>query len=121
MRVGEYNRSIPGLLKNALDWLSRPPSGAALTGKPVAIIGASPGQSGTRRAQAALRQGPAAMGAVVLPSPTMFLSEAAGLFDPEGRLVDEPTRDRVKALLSAFHCWMHHQGCHHPTEVVDGA
>lgn len=102
----EYNWSIPGVLKNAIDWLSRPAPEEVLSGKPVAVIGASSGQWGTRLAQAALRQVLAATEAEVLPRPAMFVRHAERLFDPAGRLVDRPTREQLEAVLGAFSRWI---------------
>jgi chromate reductase, NAD(P)H dehydrogenase (quinone) len=102
----EYNQSIPGVLKNAVDWLSRPEPGAALIGKPVAIIGASGGRWGTRLAQAALRQTLTAAESLVLPQPALYVREAARLFDEDGRLTHDPTREQLRQVLSAFARWI---------------
>jgi chromate reductase len=102
----EYNWSIPGVLKNALDWLSRPAPDEVLIDKPVAVIGASSGTWGTRLAQAALRQVLTATEAALMPRPALFVREAERLFDPAGRLVDQPTRERLTALLAAFDRWI---------------
>jgi chromate reductase len=102
----EYNNSIPGVLKNAIDWLSRPGPGEVLVGKPVAVIGASSGRWGTRLAQSALRQVLYATEALVLPKPALFVREAAGLFDGAAQLVDPPTREQLKAVLAAFVRWI---------------
>jgi len=104
----EYNWSIPGVLKNAIDWLSRPAPEEVLTDKPVAVIGASSGKWGTRLAQAALRQVLTATEAAVLPRPALFVREAERLFDPAGRLVDQPTREQLTAVLTAFSHWIDH-------------
>lgn len=102
----EYNQSLPGVLKNAIDWLSRPDGESVLTGKPVAILGATPGAWGTRLAQSALRHVLAAVESRVLPSPALYLRDAARLFDAEGRLLDAPTRERLNGLLGAFAEWI---------------
>lgn len=102
----EYNWSIPGVLKNALDWLSRPAPDAVLVGKPVALIGMSSGKWGTRLAQAALRQILTACEADVLPRPAMFVESARERFDTAGRLVDGPTREDLVDVLLAFSRWM---------------
>jgi chromate reductase len=102
----EYNQSFPGVLKNAIDWLSRPAPDEVLAGKPVAVTGATPGRWGTRLAQAALRHVLQATGALVLPAPTLFVRDAAQLFDASGRLTDEPTREALRALLVAFRAWV---------------
>jgi chromate reductase, NAD(P)H dehydrogenase (quinone) len=102
----EYNHSIPGVLKNAIDWLSRPAPREVLAGKPVAIVGASAGPFGTRLAQSALRQVLYATECLVLPGPALFVRDAARLFDHAGRLIDAPSRERVAAILSAFVAWI---------------
>jgi chromate reductase, NAD(P)H dehydrogenase (quinone) len=98
----EYNHGIPGVLKNAIDWLSRPAPEEVLAAKPVAIIGASSGPSGTRLAQAALREVLYATESFVLPGPAILASGAARLFDDSGKLVDAAMRERLQALLAAF-------------------
>jgi len=98
----EYNHSLPGVLKNAIDWLSRQTPEGVLIGKPVAVIGASGGPSGTRLAQAALRQVLYATESLILPSPSLFARDASRLFDESGRLVDRPTRDRLQSILVAL-------------------
>jgi chromate reductase, NAD(P)H dehydrogenase (quinone) len=100
----EYNHSVPGVLKNAIDWLSRPP-GEVLAGKPVAVIGASTGRWGTRLAQAALRQVLHATEAAVLPSPALFVASAPQLFDDDGRLTDPATARQLAAVLAALSRW----------------
>ena len=102
----EYNHSIPGVLKNVIDWLSRPAPREVLAGKPVAVIGASGGPSGTRLAQAALRQVLYATECLVLPGVALYAREAGKLFDGERRLVDVATRDRLRVILSAFAVWI---------------
>lgn len=106
----EYNQSLPGVLKNMLDWLSRPAPDEVLEGKPVSVIGASTGPWGTRLAQSSLRQVLHATGAHVLPGPALYLRDAARLFDPMGRLIDEPTRERLQAVLTALAGWMARAG-----------
>jgi chromate reductase len=111
----EYNQSLPGVLKNAIDWLSRAAptglsSGEVLIGKPVAIMGASPGRWGTRLAQAALRQVLAATEAVVMPAPMLFVRDAALAFDADGLLVDASALCSLQDLLRAFGHWIDHVG-----------
>lgn len=101
----EYNWSIPGVLKNAIDWLSRPPA-EVLIGKPVAIIGATAGRWGTRLAQAALRQVLTATESIVMPAPAMFVRDAAAVFAEDGRLIDAPTLTQLDAVLAAFVRWI---------------
>ncbi|HEX7111755.1 MAG TPA: NAD(P)H-dependent oxidoreductase [Mizugakiibacter sp.] len=102
----EYNQSLPGVLKNAIDWLSRPWPDEVLAGKPVAVIGASSGRWGTRLAQAALRQVLYATEARVLPAPNLYVREAEHLFDAGGRLQDAATFESLAAVLSAFARWI---------------
>ena len=102
----EYNWSIPGVLKNAIDWLSRPAPEEVLIDKPVAVIGASSGKWGTRLAQAALRQVLTATEAAVLPRPALFVRDAERVFDSAGRLVHRPTREQLTAVLAAFFHWI---------------
>jgi chromate reductase len=105
----EYNQSIPGVLKNAIDWLSRPPQ-EVLVGKPIAVIGASAGRWGTRLAQSHLRHVLYATEALVMPQPSLFLAGAASLFDGAGRLDDEQTSRALRELLVAFHGWIRRSG-----------
>ena len=100
----EYNYSVPGVLKNAIDWASRPPN-QPFDGKPVAIMGASPGVIGTARAQYHLRQSFVFLNACVLNKPEVMIGSAATRFDAEGNLTDEATRGFIKALLAALADW----------------
>ncbi len=102
----EYNHCVPGVLKNAIDWASRPPRNSVLTGKPVAIMGASTGGGGTARAQAHLRDGLAYTNGLVLPLPEVLVSSAAAKFDAESNLTDAETRDEVRDLLKALAAWV---------------
>jgi chromate reductase len=102
----EYNQSIPGVLKNAIDWLSRPAPNEVLEGKAVSVVGASTGPWGTRLAQSALRQVLHATGAYVLPGPALFVRDAERMFDATGHLVDGPTRKRLEAILAALDEWI---------------
>jgi chromate reductase, NAD(P)H dehydrogenase (quinone) len=102
----EYNFSVPGVLKNAIDWISRPPGDAALRGKPVGVLGASPGAVGTARAQFHLRGVLANLNAIVMPQPSVVVAGAAQKFDAAGRLTDEETRKHVRAYLEAFARWI---------------
>jgi chromate reductase len=96
----EYNRGIPGGLKNAIDWASRPALASPLSGKPVAIMGASTGRSGTARAQQQLREALGFPRAVVLEEPEVLVPEAYLHFDENGELVDEETREQIAELLA---------------------
>jgi chromate reductase len=100
----EYNRSIPGALKNAIDWASRPPD-VPLLGKPVAMLGASPGILGTARAQYHLRQCCVFLDMHPVNKPEVFIAQAASKFDAQGRLTDQTARDLIGQLLVALRDW----------------
>lgn len=102
----EYNQSMPGVLKNVVDWLSRAAPDEVLAGKPVAVLGASSGRWGTRLAQHALRQTLFATEARVMPAPALYIRDAAGLFDDAGWLKDAGTQQSLQALLDAFAHWV---------------
>lgn len=104
MSTPEYNSSISGVLKNALDWASRAPQ-PPFTGKPVAIMGASTGVFGTARAQMVLRQVLGHIGALVMPKPEVMVAKAQDAFDEHGKLVNETTRGFLKDLLVALADW----------------
>jgi chromate reductase len=100
----EYNYSIPGVLKNAIDWASRPPE-QPFDGKPIAIMGASGGGFGTARAQYHLRQCFVFLNAPIMLRPEVMIATAQNKFDAEGKLTDQPTRDAIAALLAALPAW----------------
>lgn len=103
----EYNHAMPGVLKNALDWLSREsPAGEVLSEKPVGVLGASSGPWGTRLAQASLRQVLHACGALVMPAPTLFVANAASRFDADSALTDLATVQSLQSFTLAFERWM---------------
>jgi chromate reductase len=95
----EYNASIPGVLKNAIDWASRPPE-RVLDGKPGAILGAAPGQFGTIRAQLHLRQILTHVNMQLINKPEVYILQAKSKFDADGRLTDETSRGFVRDLLA---------------------
>ncbi len=101
----EYNYSMPGVMKNALDWASRPANQTPLSGKPLGIMGASAGPWGTARAQLHLRQSCVYFNSLPLNKPVVQIARAALKFDAEGRLIDEPTRQEIRALLEALAVW----------------
>lgn len=101
----EYNYSVPGVLKNAIDWGSRPPGDNIWGGKPAAIMGASPGRFGTARAQYHLRQVLLGVNMYALNMPQVMISEAASRFDAEGNLIDEKARDFIVRLLGNLVEW----------------
>lgn len=102
----EYGYSIPGVLKNALDWASRPIGRSALRGKPVAIMGASVGRSGTMRAQLHLRQILQHMGAITIPEPEIYVTFAPDKFNAFGELADKTTLDQTRQLVQNLHDWV---------------
>jgi chromate reductase len=101
----EYNYSVPGVLKNAIDWVSRPHGDNAWDGKPVAIMGASIGMLGTARAQYHLRQIFVYLNMYAFNRPEVMIPNAADKFDANGDLVDEDTRKRIRELMSALTSW----------------
>ncbi|WP_227997032.1 NADPH-dependent FMN reductase [Nocardia australiensis] len=84
----EYNGGTPGVLKNALDWLSLPRGASVLHRKPVALVGVTPGRLGTARSQFELRHTFIFTQSAVIPGPEVLLSNAAERFDADGRLID---------------------------------
>ncbi|SRR6266568_2544103 len=97
----EYNYSIPGPLKNAIDWASRPPD-QPFDGKPIAIMGASPSMLGTARAQYHLRQCFVYLNGMVLNRPEVMIAAAHGKFDEQGRLLDDKARQLIGDLVAAL-------------------
>jgi chromate reductase, NAD(P)H dehydrogenase (quinone) len=98
----EYNRGVPGVLKNAIDWASRPPLASPLTGKPVAVMGASTGRGGTARAQEQLRAALEFSRATVLEQPEVLVPEAFMRFDEHGELVDGGIRAELAELVDTL-------------------
>lgn len=101
----EYNYSIPGVLKNAIDWASRPYPDNAFKGKPVAIMGASIGMLGTGRAQYHLRQCFVFLDMYPINNPEVMVPFAEGKFDRNGRLTDENIRGLIVELLQSLIGW----------------
>lgn len=101
----EYNYSIPGGLKNALDWISRPPDLSPMRGKPVGLVGAASGMSGTIRAQTHMRQMLLYSDSPCLSQPEVLIPRAHERFDAEGKLTDNSTRmllERFGVAMIAF-------------------
>jgi chromate reductase len=96
------------VLKNAIDWASRPYGESAWEGKPVAVMGASAGRLGTARAQYHLRQTFVFLNIHPLNRPEVMLGDADELFDEQGNLTDEDTRERIRKLLQALVAWTKH-------------
>jgi chromate reductase len=97
----EYNYSFPGVLKNAIDWASRPPD-QPFDGKPIALMGATPGGLGTSRAQYQLRQVFIYLNGQVLNRPEVMISAAPSKFDADGKLIDEATTENLRKLLAVL-------------------
>jgi len=104
--IPEYNYSMSGVLKNAIDWVSRPPNESPLDGKPIAIMGASVGLSGTTRAQMHFRQLCVFTNMLPLNKPQVMVPRAADKFSSDGILKDEDTRDHVRLLTKALLEWI---------------
>ena len=98
----EYNHGVPGVLKNAIDWLSRPPGDTSLNGKVAALMGASPGMTGTGRGQSQLRQAFVFTNTYALLQPEVLVARAHEKFDADGRLVHQATRDFLATFLQRF-------------------
>lgn len=101
----EYNYSIPGVLKNAIDWASRPYGDNALDGKPVALMSVSIGRFGGARMQYHLRQSFVFLNMYPINSPEFMLPNAEEHFDANGKLIDEEARQRVRELLTSLVQW----------------
>jgi chromate reductase, NAD(P)H dehydrogenase (quinone) len=105
----EYNHGVPGVLKNAIDWLSQPLRQSALEGKPTALMGASTGLAGTARSQSQLRQSFVLTNSPVMLQPEVLVGHAPEKFDTMGRLTDGPTRQFVTVFLTQFVHWLRQQ------------
>jgi chromate reductase len=103
----EYNYSIPGVLKNAIDWASRPYGDNAWEDKPVAVMGASVSTLGSARAQYHLRQVFVFTNMHPLNRPEVMIGDAARRFDEQGRLKDETSRDLIRQMLEELARWGH--------------
>ncbi len=95
----EYNYSVPGVLKNAIDWASRPPS-PPLARKPVACMGGSPGMHGAVRSVSHLREICLGLGMLMVPKPEVYVAKVNERFDAAGTLTDEPTKKFVAELVA---------------------
>lgn len=102
----EYNHGVPGVMKNAFDWLSRPPRRSVLQGKPTALMGASPGTTGTARGQSQLRQSFVFTDTPAMLQPEVLVGRAHERFDAEGNLTDQKVRDYLVAFLERFADWI---------------
>ncbi|HEY4365596.1 MAG TPA: NAD(P)H-dependent oxidoreductase [Steroidobacteraceae bacterium] len=102
----EYNRSIPGVLKNALDVGSRPWGKSVWNGKPAAVISVTPGALGAMAAHHHLRQILYALNVAAMPHPEAYIPAAATLFDTNGQLTNVATREFLSAFLRSFETWI---------------
>jgi chromate reductase, NAD(P)H dehydrogenase (quinone) len=102
----EYNYGIPGVLKNAIDWASRPPGKSTLYGKPAAIMGASQGAGGTIRSQLALRQTFLFVEVHTMLKPEILIASSRDKFDDKGNLSDQRTREFLIKFLKSFVSWI---------------
>lgn len=101
----EYNYSIPGVLKNAIDWASRAPN-SPLSGKPLAIMGATMGMGGTMKAQMHLRQVCVNTNLIPMNKPEILISAAHEKFDTNGKLTDEAIREQITKMLISYKSWV---------------
>jgi chromate reductase len=101
----EYNYSIPGVLKNAIDWASRPHGDNVLEGKPVAIMGASIGMLGTARAQYHLRQTFVFLNMYPVNKPEVMVPFAQNSINEQGQVTDQKTKDKIRELLESLVTW----------------
>lgn len=101
----EYNYSVPGVLKNAIDWVSRPPAESPFDGKPIAILGASAGLMGTVRSQQHLRQTCMALNMLPVNKPEVLIGQAGSKFAEDGTLKDAATAKFVAQLVQALYDW----------------
>ena len=106
----EYNYSIPGVLKNAIDWASRPYGDSAWDGKPVAVMGASVGVFGSVRAQYHLRQCFIYLNMYPVNKPEVMIGNASERFDEQGNLIDEVSKNLIRQLLRNLVDWTHKLG-----------
>jgi chromate reductase, NAD(P)H dehydrogenase (quinone) len=105
----EYNHGVPGVMKNAIDWLSQPLRQSVLDGKPTALMGASTGPAGTARGQTQLRQAFVLTNTPAMLRPEVLIGRAQEKFDGTGRLTDEGTRQFVASFLEQFAVWIRQQ------------
>jgi len=101
----EYNYSVPGVLKNAIDWASRPYGQSAWDGKPAAIMGASIGSIGTARAQYDLRKMMVFLNMFPINRPEVMIGNCSGKYDEQGNLTDEKTREYITQMLNSLVDW----------------
>lgn len=105
----EYNRSVPGVLKNIIDWGSRPYGQSCWINKPVSIIGTSPSSVGTGIAQAHLRSVMVSLGAIVMGQPEVYLAYSNDLIDADFTITNDGSRQFLQGFLDAFARWVESQ------------
>ena len=105
LAVPEYNYSFSGVIKNAIDWASRPTRDSAWAGKPVALMGASAGMFGSFRAQLALRQSLINLDVLLMSRPELYVPGASTKFDAAGDLIDDDIRQRLTGHVAALVAW----------------
>jgi chromate reductase, NAD(P)H dehydrogenase (quinone) len=112
----EYNNSLPGVLKNAIDWMSRPAADMrrVFGDRPLAIVGATPGPGGTILAQAAWLPVLRTLGVRLFTGGRLQISSAGKVFDAEGRLVDDATRERLRSFMAGFCAFAAHGAAARP-------
>ena len=101
----EYNNGMPGMLKNAIDWASRPAAASVLRDKPVVVMGVSPGAGAAARAQQQVRDAVVYTGGCVLPEPELLVGAAIGKFDDAGNVIDPELRAQVADMVTALRDW----------------
>lgn len=101
----EYNRSVPGVLKNAIDWISRPYGQSSFAGKPVGIVGSSVGPVGTAVAQTDLRHIMLFQNAKVLGQPEIYVANTHEVFNEQGEVLSERWQKNFKQYIEAFVAW----------------
>lgn len=106
----EYNRSVPGVLKNAIDVGSRPYGKSIWDGKPCAVLSVSPGALGAFGANQHLRQSFVFLNMPCMQQPEAYIGGAAALFDAQGHLTNEGTRDLLRKFIDAFNKWVERNG-----------
>ena len=102
----EYNRSIPGVLKNAIDWCSRPYGANSFNGKPGAVVGIAPGPLGTSAAQAHLKSSLLMLGVSLMGAPEIYLTGKDEYFSPDGSLANPNNTVFIQSFLTQFAAWV---------------
>lgn len=114
----EYNRSFPGMIKNALDWASRPYGQCSWMDKPAALVGATPGTTGTAAGQAHLRSVLPVYGLVVMGQPEVYFNMRPGLITDDLEIIDESTRAFLNGWVERFCAWVDQHGTMSATAIA---